>query len=774
MGEGRSSSGLAALVTFAFCLFWAGVLLSPALLAPHERIAMDIGDPVLNASILEWNARTLPLTREWWNFPAFAPAEGVTAFTEHLLGFYPFATPLIWLTGQPVVTYNLLLLMSFPLTGLAMFALARRLTGSDIGAFVAAVAVTFAPYRVSQLSHVQMLWTFGIPLALLGLHQWVDGRVRTGLVLFAAGWLVTAAANGYLMVFFGIYLLFWVLWFCTTPAAIRRLPAIVGVGLAATLPLVPVLLGYFTVHRDYALQRSLSEVAHFSADITGIVRPWAGSMFVSRWLTETAGEGALYPGLAIVTLAVAGVVKRARRLHRRPLVRVWIARALLAAAMLFFAASAVALVTDVRYDLGFARLSISNHRRPFAIAITALLAAIAVNPPARAALWVRSPVVFHALMVPVLWVLSLGPVGRVNGVPVATGLPYEWLLKVPGMAALRVPARFWVLATFSLAVLAAYGAARLTRAPVKAASSRPIRWAGRAVVVLAVALMLVEGWVPVAGEPVNPFSPVAPVRIEHGPVLELPMDRVDQNTVAMLRAATGGYRTMNGHSGFEPPHFGPLRFGMRVRDGEVLNELRRWTPFQVSVRSDDADGLRSWIARSQREATLVTEAGGRALYAVPRSGRDSLSPITSSAMSPGPILPFTITRASCGHTVLQDLGDGSLSTRWECGPGRPGQFIEADVGAARRISGIVNSLGPYSNDAPRWLHITVSGDGQRWVTAWEGPTAAFALRAAFENRPRMDTVIRFTPVSARYVRLTQTGEQTEWFWSIAELAIIGD
>jgi len=32
--------------------------------------------------------------------------------------------------------------------------------------------------------------------------------------------------------------------------------------------------------------------------------------------------------------------------------------------------------------------------------------------------------------------------------------------------------------------------------------------------------------------------------------------------------------------------------------------------------------------------------------------------------------------------------------------------------------------------------------------------------------------VTFDAVKARYIRLTQTGEQTEWFWSVAELSIL--
>jgi hypothetical protein len=362
-------------------------------------------------------------------------------------------------------------------------------------------------------------------------------------------------------------------------------------------------------------------------------------------------------------------------------------------------------------------------------------------------------------------------VARVNGVEVLPGLPYAWLLRVPGLTALRVPARFWLLATFSLAVLASYGVARLiTRDRTRSHGQRA--WLRPWLAVFCVALIVMEGWTPVAGEPVNPFSAVAPADKDGGPVLELPFDRVDQNTVAVLRAVTGGYRTINGYSGFAPPHFVVLRTGVRLREAAVLDELRRWTPFQVSVASDDADGLRTWLTRTQPQSRLVAEAGSRALYAVPaiRSGRSSAeTPVRTG----GSALPFRITRASCGHALVPDAEDGSLVTRWECGPGRPGQFIEADLGTVRSVSGLVNGLGPYATDAPRSLHIEVSEDGSRWTTAWEGSTGALALRAAFEAPARMDVRVTFEPVSGRHVRITQTGDETGWYWSIAELSIVG-
>jgi hypothetical protein len=739
---------------------WAGAMLWPALQAPGGRIVMDIGDPVLNAAILQWNARTLPLTDAWWNFPAFAPAEGITAFTEHLLGLYPLATPLMWITGNPVLAYDIVAFASFPLTAAGMFAVAQRLTGSALGGFVAAIAFTFSPYRVSHLSHIQVLWTFGIPLAVLGLHEWLEHRTRVGLMLFGAGWLVTAASNGYLMVFFGIYLLFWAAWFCTKRTTVGRLPGIVLAGAIATLPLVPVLLGYANVHRNYDLRRSVAEIASYGADIAGVLRPWPGLPVPSMWLEEAYGEGSIYPGMAIVILALTGVIGRARRMRIERQFPRWLTGAAFLAAATFLAAALVAARTDVRYDLGFMRLSLTHAGKPLTFGVIALLAAVAMSPRVRPVLRARSTMMFHALMVPMMWVLSLGPVGRLQGVEVTPGLPYQWLLDLPGMMTLRVPARFWLLATFSLAVLGGYGAARLSGNRL-----------GRSITALALALMLAEGWAGVAGDPVNPFPAVTPVDSSGGPVLELPLDRVDLNTVAMLRAVTGGYRAVNGYSGFEPPHFSPLRFGIRVRDPGVLDELRRWTPYHVSIRSDDSDGLRSWITSTQPDARLIAERSGRVLYAL--GARTSAPGATRARDAERPVdLPFTISRASCGHKLLKDAHDGSLITRWECGLAKPGQYIEVDLGAVRTVSGVVNGLGPYSSDSPRGLRVTVSRDGVRWTTAWEGATAALALRAALESPARVNLHVTFPPVEARYIGLTQTGEESGWFWSIAELRVV--
>ena len=54
-----------------------------------------------------------------------------------------------------------------------------------------------------------------------------------------------------------------------------------------------------------------------------------------------------------------------------------------------------------------------------------------------------------------MWLLCLGPAPTFMGKPLIYKAPYAWLMLMPGVEGVRVPARFWVLATLCLAVAAA-------------------------------------------------------------------------------------------------------------------------------------------------------------------------------------------------------------------------------------------------------------------------------------------------------------------------------
>ena len=75
----QHAMALAAYVLIAAAYTW------PLLLHAGDRIVSDPYDPILNTSILWWNANVVPFTAEWWTPPYFFPSPDVAAFTENLV-----------------------------------------------------------------------------------------------------------------------------------------------------------------------------------------------------------------------------------------------------------------------------------------------------------------------------------------------------------------------------------------------------------------------------------------------------------------------------------------------------------------------------------------------------------------------------------------------------------------------------------------------------------------------------------------------------------------
>ena len=147
------------------------------------------GDSLLNMFLLAWDARELPFTPHWWNLPQFYPIPGTMAFSEHLLGLSLIATPIIATTGNVLLAYNAAFFLSFPLCAIGAHLLTYQITRRHDLALVAGLAYGFAPYRMAQFSHVQVLSSYWMPFSLLGLHLFVQQprlaiprAVRRGLV----------------------------------------------------------------------------------------------------------------------------------------------------------------------------------------------------------------------------------------------------------------------------------------------------------------------------------------------------------------------------------------------------------------------------------------------------------------------------------------------------------------------------------------------------------------------------------------------------------------
>ena len=594
---------------------YAGIsasLLRGLLLNISSYLYSDLGDPLLATTVLAWNAQHVPLSAAWWNFPSFAPLTGVTAFTEHFLLAYPVSSPIIWLTGNPVLAYNVVFLLAAPLNGTAAFALARELTGSRVAAFVAGLAYAFAPYQATHLSHIQMMLSFGMPIALLWLHRYATTGAPRALFWFAVGWLLTALANAYLLVFFPLLAILWYGWF-QREGGWRRLGAAAVAALAGLVPIIPLLWGYHMRQGAYGLARSVVDLRAMGAEMIDVTRMYHHAAAWRGVLPHEFDESTLFPGFTIIALAGVAVTAAVRQ-HRAERQSQdigkgsWPARVFVVGALLALVVLARVWAGPWGWHIGPLPLPGFTPYRVLTIAFVILLGAAVSSQIAHRAWARRDPVVLLAAATGLLWLLSLGPVPEWSpGLQMLATGPYRLLMLLPAVDAIRVPARAWLPAVLCLAALAGFGTRELLRRYPAAAT---------AIVVSLSLMMVAEGWY--EADTVQVPRPMRTGTVPRDAlVLDLPIEEGFPNAVPQFRAVMGRYRTINGYSGYEPAHFNPLRHAIAdVRPG-ALDSYRSTEDLYVVIRPGVQQGVRDWI-RTLPGASHVFDVDNAEIIRLPR------------------------------------------------------------------------------------------------------------------------------------------------------------
>lgn len=170
MRRPRTVCLVAAAIAYLAVALWnfRVVLPAPATLLPESpQASAELGalgrlDLTMVLWVVTGNADRL-LTR-----PEQLRAEGQChplprAYTlgEHMLGESLLATVPLALTGDPIASYNTMLVASLWIAGVAMFLCARHFTRSDPAAFVAGLLFCLEPERIQDTGHPSWTATSG-------------------------------------------------------------------------------------------------------------------------------------------------------------------------------------------------------------------------------------------------------------------------------------------------------------------------------------------------------------------------------------------------------------------------------------------------------------------------------------------------------------------------------------------------------------------------------------------------------------------------------------
>ena len=684
-------------------------------------------DFLLNAWILAWGAHAVTTPGESiFDTNAFYPRRNTLAYSDHLLGNLPFTLPLFWARANPILVHNVLLLLSFLLSFVGMWALTLRLTGSWAGALFAGFVYAFCPFRFSNIERLQILSCQWMPFSMLFLHRFLDRRRAVDLVWAGVFAFVQAMVSCYYALMFPVFLALWLgaVWVASwSTAALGCASASTAGGRCAPFPrprgvvlgfaaialgyvllCLPFFWPYVELEREFGFSRPVGENVRHSADVLNYLTAPDTSLLYGRALRRWAGDGnELFPGLLVTALAGVALLGALRRRGDRA---IW---------AYAFAGVACAL-------------------------------------------------------------FALGPVVRLAGRELCPG-PYMLLYRfVPGFAGLRNPTRFGMLFMLSLAVLSGYGYQALLRRLARTQPSS-LRYG-----VFALATFVVTSaeycCVPLGcsnylrGEQIPEVYRWLARNDSVRVVLELPFDLDVADRRYLYYSTYHWKRLVNGVSGWAPPE----------DLAKYLSFAQFPAPDIVQLLSDlgvdcvllhDGHTAFPGLQPSVPGMRTLAKFGNTVAMApqVPSQGLDIPMPTLSECdrarwrVSADP-------RDEDAHYAV----DGRLSTAWSTQrPQRPGDCFTLDLGESVTVASVHMWLGQESDKLP--LHCAVqcaASPSEPFHTLAVSAGNATYYRTCLLDVRDARLVIDFPPTRCRLLRLVHCGKRAHRFarpWAIAEVAV---
>lgn len=516
-------------------------------------------DPLMYGWTMASNTHRLlsgaPLTVFHGN--TFYPHGNVVAHSDLLLAPTLFPAGLLYLlTGNPVLQYNLTLLLWWALSGWAMYVLAFALLRSHAAAAIAAIAFAVCPFRTDFYLEFQMQLAFPIPLAVLALLRFLEARRGRYLAVALALVWVEALASMYYAIILSLALTtLALLHLAVRPRAWSvRLLIHGALGVAVLgLALAPFLVPYVENRQELGLERDLYQRDNASADVLTYFETGETKLYHMS-PSGHAAETSIFMGFVTLALAGLGFALRdpAERSEEPVALETW-RRGL--AAVTLVAAVLLAVFLAVRTPLRGLGIRVP-HPLGFLLALLGLILARVVLEGWAARREghrglgdgeVRWMVLF---LVVLFFNLSLGPYILYRGNTLGRGLYgylYPYLLPLHAM---RVYSRLGIIVVLGIGLFAGMG--------VRALQARlPGRWRVTVPALLGLAMLAEYAPFPVPYQRLDWEHPPAVYgAIAADPddvaVLEWPQNIEDYDDYFTFMSINHWKRIVNGASGFSP------------------------------------------------------------------------------------------------------------------------------------------------------------------------------------------------------------------------------
>ena len=287
----------------------------------HISTGLEVGDPALNTWILAWDVHSI-MTDPFnlFNANMFYPfTKNTLTFSEHLIADMLIAFPIIAITHNPILAYNIILILSFILSAYGMFLLINYYLENKYSAFIGGVIFAFCTIRFAHIGHLQFLTVQWLPFALLYLDKFLHKGNYKYLILLFIFSVLQVLSSWYLAFYAVISLGVYAICLFIIGERVRenvfqrsfQLKSVLFI-IGAIIVIAPFGIPYVEVAQEYGFTRTLDEVSYYSADVgdyflTPPNNLIYGDLSKEIQMKRNFSEHSLFPGLSAVVLAYYGL-----------------------------------------------------------------------------------------------------------------------------------------------------------------------------------------------------------------------------------------------------------------------------------------------------------------------------------------------------------------------------------------------------------------------------------------------------------------------------------
>jgi hypothetical protein len=231
------------------------------------------------------------------------------------------ANPIIWITHNPILAENLSILMTFPLSAIAMFLLSFYLTKNIFASILSGLFYAFSYPRLSQIGHLPTISNQWLPLYILSLLTFLKDGKRRDFALTCLWYILSIASS----IYFGVFLI-------PVTACIVFINFLkrirnhtfheYGKFIITALPvLIPfflilgvILLPYVRLKiENPQIKRSIDDMTHLRANPVDYISVLPTSINLFKTLPVNTNEHVLFPTLTLILLSGIGILASYKR-----------------------------------------------------------------------------------------------------------------------------------------------------------------------------------------------------------------------------------------------------------------------------------------------------------------------------------------------------------------------------------------------------------------------------------------------------------------------------